>query len=225
MRRGPFDPRLLALAALMAALVFAMTLVRLFPTPPGGYIHLGDGGVNFAAFAFGPWVGGVVGGLGTALADITGGYGVWALASFIIHGLQGIAVGWLSSAIRRSWTAPPSAGPTSDIADETSGADETPGADDTPAADLEQGRSQPFVTGLRLHGPEIAGLIFAAIVGGIIVVVGYIPAGLIIAGEVAWAEVPWNIVQVLIGAVIGIPLFLLVRQAYPPLLRMGRRRW
>lgn len=218
MRRGPFDPRLLALAALMAALVFAMTLVRLFPTPPGGYIHLGDGGVNFAAFAFGPWVGGVVGGLGTALADITGGYGVWAVASFIIHGLQGIAVGWLSSAIRRAWTAPASAGPTSHTAGDT------PGADDAPAADIEQGRSQRFMTSLRLHGPEIAGLIFAATVGGIIVVVGYIPAGLIIAGEVAWAEVPWNIVQVLIGAVIGISLFLLVRQAYPPLLRMGRRR-
>jgi uncharacterized membrane protein len=213
MRRRPYDPRVLALAALMAALVFAMTLVRLFPTPPGGYIHLGDGGVNFAAFAFGPWVGGIVGGLGTALADVTGGYAYWALASFLIHGLQGIAVGWLSQAVRRGRTAPTSLGPTGER-----------GVTDPPAAVPDRGRTQRFVTGIRLHGPETARLIFAATVGGLIVVLGYIPAGLIIAGEVAWAEVPWNVVQVLIGALIGIPLFALVRQAYPPLLRMGSRR-
>lgn len=212
MRRGPFDPRLLALAALMAALVFAMTLVRLFPTPPGGYIHLGDGGINFAAFAFGPWVGGAVGGLGTCLADITGGYFQYAIFSFVIHGLQGIAVGWLSRPMRRAGRSPAGPRPTS----------EDPAAD-SPGPDLQGGSTQRLLTALRRQGPEIARLGLAATVGGVIVVLGYIPAGLIIAGQVAWAEVPWNIVQVVMGAVIGIPLFLLVRQAYPPLVRMGRR--
>jgi uncharacterized membrane protein len=213
MRRKPPNPVILAVTALMAALVFALTLVHLFPTPPGGYIHLGDGGVNFAAFAFGPWVGGVVGGLGTALADIAGGFGYWALASFIIHGLQGIAVGWLSQAVRRGRTLPAIPDPRSQS-----------GSDSTPTADLEGGRGQSLMTSLRLYGPDVARLVFAASVGGIIVVLGYIPAGLIIAGEVAWAEIPWNIVQVLIGALIGIPLFILVRQAYPPLVRLGSRR-
>ncbi len=213
MRSKPPNPVILAVTALMAALVFAMTLIHLFPTPPGGYIHLGDGGVNFAAFAFGPWVGGVVGGLGTALADVAGGFAYWALASFIIHGLQGIAVGWLSKAVRRGRTSPASL-------DKTSQGE----AADTPAPDPNRGLAQGFITSLRIYGPEVARLTLAASVGGIIVVLGYIPAGLIIAGEVAWAEIPWNIVQVLIGALIGIPLFVLVRQAYPPLVRMGSRR-
>lgn len=214
MRRGRLDPRLPALAALMAALVFAMTLVRLFPTPPGGYIHLGDGGVNFAAIAFGPWLGGVAGGLGTALADIAGGFGVWAVASFIIHGLQGVAVGWLSRVFLTAVEQRGRSGPASDDQ-----------ATNTGAADPEGRTTRRFLVGLGARGAEIAGLILAATVGGAIVVLGYIPAGLLIAGEVAWAEVPWNIVQVVMGAVIGIPLFLLVRQAYPPIVRMGRRRW
>jgi uncharacterized membrane protein len=87
----------IALTALMAALIFVLTAVPRIPVPAtGGYIHLGDVGVTFAACAFGPWVGMVAGGLGTALADLIG-FPQWAIFSLIVHGLQGLAVGWILS--------------------------------------------------------------------------------------------------------------------------------
>lgn len=172
MQSKRFDPRWLAITAVMAALVFALTYVKLLPTPDGGYIHPGDAGIYFSAFAFGPWVGAIVGGLGTALADAAGGYPQWAPFSFLIHGAQGLVVGWM---VRR-W-------------------------------------------------PTTWGMISATVVGGAIVVLGYLPVGMLLASPAqALTSVPWNIVQVAIGAVISLPLFLLVRRAYPPITRLGSPR-
>ena len=87
--------REIALTALMAALIFVLTAVPRIPVPAtGGYIHLGDTGVTFAAVAFGPWVGMIAGGLGTALADLMG-FPQWAIFSLVVHGVQGFAVGWI----------------------------------------------------------------------------------------------------------------------------------
>jgi uncharacterized membrane protein len=94
--RSP-NPRLLAAMVLMTAIVFVLTRVIQVPTPVIGYIHLGDLGVFFSAFAFGPLVGAVAGGLGTALADLTSPYAQWAVFSLLIHGAQGWAAGWLAS--------------------------------------------------------------------------------------------------------------------------------
>jgi len=77
----------------MTAVVFAATIAVRVPTPIVGYIHLGDAPIFFTAFAFGPWIGALAGGLGTALADIAGGYTEWALTSFLVHGLEGLLVG------------------------------------------------------------------------------------------------------------------------------------
>jgi uncharacterized membrane protein len=96
MSRRAFDPRILAMTAVMTAIVFVLTRVIQVPTPVVGYIHLGDVGIFFASFAFGPWVGAVAGGLGTALADLTSPYAQWAIFSLLIHGLQGWVAGWLS---------------------------------------------------------------------------------------------------------------------------------
>jgi uncharacterized membrane protein len=95
MVRKSFDPRIVAATAVMTAVVFILTRVIQVPTPVVGYIHLGDVGVFFSAFAFGPWVGAVAGGLGTALADLTSPYAQWAVFSLLIHGAQGWAAGWL----------------------------------------------------------------------------------------------------------------------------------
>ena len=172
MQRKRFDPRMLAVTAVMAAVVFALTYIKLLPTPDGGYIHPGDAGIYFSAFAFGPWVGAIVGGLGTGLADVAGGYPQWAPFSFLIHGAQGLVVGWMY----RRW-------------------------------------------------PTTWGMISATVVGGVIVVVGYLPAGMLLASPAqALTSVPWNIVQVAIGGLISVPLFLLVRRAYPPITRLGRPR-
>ena len=64
-----------------------------------------------------------------------------------------------------------------------------------------------------------------AIIGGVIVVVGYLLAGMILSGvAAALADVPLNIIQVTVGAIVAVPLFLAVRRAYPPIMRLGRPR-
>ncbi len=89
----PIDIRRITLTALMAALIFVLTTLPRVPVPAtGGYVHLGDAGVTFAASAFGPWVAMAAGGLGTAMADLLG-FPQWAIFSLIVHGLQGLAIG------------------------------------------------------------------------------------------------------------------------------------
>jgi uncharacterized membrane protein len=88
------NPRKLSIVAIMIALVVALTR-PIIPTPIG-YTHLGDSAVYFATFAFGPWVGLLAGGLGTAIADVlTGEYAFFAPLSLIVHGLQGLVAGWV----------------------------------------------------------------------------------------------------------------------------------
>ncbi|MGC9335852.1 MAG: ECF transporter S component [Anaerolineae bacterium] len=91
----PVDIRRITLTALMAALIFVLTTVPRVPVPAtGGYVHLGDAGVAFAAVAFGPWVAMASGGLGTALADLVG-FPQWAIFSLLVHGIQGLLMGLL----------------------------------------------------------------------------------------------------------------------------------
>lgn len=90
------NPRTLALTGVMTAVIFVMTSIIKIPTgAAGGYIHFGDAGVLFTGFAFGPVVGMVASGLGTALADMAGGYAQWWIYSLIIHGLMGLTAGYL----------------------------------------------------------------------------------------------------------------------------------
>lgn len=172
MTKKPINPRSLALTAIMAAIVFVLTRMVQVPTPAKGYIHLGDAGVFFSAFAFGPWIGAIAGGLGTGLADLTSGYPQWAVFSFLIHGLQGWITGW---------------------------------------------------TAERWSG--VRGLVLSTVVGGLVVLVGYLGAGMLLSGVgAALSEVPLNAIQVAAGAIVGVPLFAAVRQAYPPIMRLGRQR-
>jgi uncharacterized membrane protein len=93
--------RRITLTALMAALIFVLTTLPRIPVPAtGGYVHLGDAGVTFAAVAFGPWVGMAAGGLGTAMADLLG-FPQWAVFSLIVHGIQGLLIGLV---VRRGLT-------------------------------------------------------------------------------------------------------------------------
>jgi uncharacterized membrane protein len=170
MNRKALNPRTLAITAIMTAIVFVLTRLVQIPTTARGYIHLGDAGIFFGALAFGPWVGAVAGGLGTALADVTSGYPQWAIFSFLIHGAQGWIAGWLS----RKWTG-------------------------------------------------WAGVIAAAVTGSLVVVVGYLGAGILLSGVgAAVGEVFFNLLQVAAGAVLGVALFAAVRRAYPPLMHMVR---
>lgn len=88
------NPSQLAILAIMIALVIVLTR-PIVPTPVG-YTHLGDTAIYFAAFAFGPLVGAIAGGVGTAIADLlTGAYASFAPLSLLVHGLQGFLAGYL----------------------------------------------------------------------------------------------------------------------------------
>jgi uncharacterized membrane protein len=94
--RTTLDPRTISLVAILTAVTLVFTLaVRIPFAPTRGYFTLADVGVYFAGFAFGPFIGFVVGGLGTGLADVLGGYAHFAIWSFLIHGCQGLVAGLL----------------------------------------------------------------------------------------------------------------------------------
>lgn len=91
-----WTPTRIVLTAVLVAFVTVLTYaVRVPIAPTRGYIHLGDVGVFFAAFTFGPAVGFLAGGLGTGLADVLGGYAQWAIPSFVIHGAQALVAGYI----------------------------------------------------------------------------------------------------------------------------------
>lgn len=83
------------LIAIMTAVTNVLTMFVKIPTPTRGYLNLSDTMIFFSSYAFGPWVGGIVGGLGPALSDLISGYPQWAIFTFIIDGLQAVLVGLL----------------------------------------------------------------------------------------------------------------------------------
>ncbi len=64
---------LVVLAAALAALACAATMVVQIPSPTGGYLNLGDAVVLLGAYLLGPAWGALAGGIGPALADLLAG--------------------------------------------------------------------------------------------------------------------------------------------------------
>lgn len=166
-------PAMIALIALLIALTTVFTLLVRIPTPARGYINLSDVAVTFSSLLFGPWVGAIAGGVGTALADLLGGFPFFAPLSLVAHGLEGFLIGYLGWR-RRS----------------------------------------------------VAALLLAWLVGTAAMVACYfVGEGLFYTGwPPALAELPLNVLQGVAGAVVGIPLAMAVRRAYPAVEQLGRRR-
>jgi len=84
----------IVLAGVMIALVAVFTLTIRVPFAlTRGYFNFCDVGVFLAGFAFGPWIGLIAGGLGGALADLVGGYPMYAPLTLLAHGLEGFVAG------------------------------------------------------------------------------------------------------------------------------------
>lgn len=162
---------LVAITAVMIALTTVFTIAIRIPIPATqGYINFSDVAVFFVSYAFGPWVGLIAGGIGTALADITGGYAQFAALTFLAHGLEGLLAGWASR----------------------------------------NGKLSGMLSGWALGTVAMAGAYF---LGEGLILTGWGPA---------LAELPFNIVQCAVGALVGIPLVMAVRKAYPPIARLGQ---
>ena len=84
----------LVIAALMASMACVATMVIKIPIlATGGYINLGDSIVLLSGVVLGPLYGGLAAGLGSALADLLGGYVDFAPATFIIKALMAVVTG------------------------------------------------------------------------------------------------------------------------------------
>lgn len=84
---------LIPLIAIMTAVTTVCTMLVKIPTFGRGYLNLSDTMIYFSSYAFGPWVGGIIGGLGPALSDLISGYPQWAIFTLVIDGIQAIIVG------------------------------------------------------------------------------------------------------------------------------------
>ena len=90
----------IALLAIMTALATIMTYVIRIPYPgTGGYFNFGDAMVMLGGLLLGPVGGFFVGGVGSAIADIIG-FPLFAPITLVVKGLEGMAVGYLSSRVR-----------------------------------------------------------------------------------------------------------------------------
>ncbi len=107
----------------------------------------------------------------------------------------------------------------------------------TAAADVTSGYPQWAIFSLVVHGlqgyvvgiivrheTEILTLLLATFASLLIVVVGYFFAGVVLMGiAAAVLEVVPNAIQAVSGGVIGIPLYIAVARAYPPLVNYTHR--
>jgi uncharacterized membrane protein len=91
-----FGTREVAASAVMAALVAAATMLIQVPIPATqGFFNVGDAMVLVAAITFGPVVGAIAGGIGSALADFLGGWYIWVPFTLVIKGIEGLLAGYI----------------------------------------------------------------------------------------------------------------------------------
>jgi uncharacterized membrane protein len=109
MSRKPDPVVITAITALMTGLVLAVTFVVSIPISAVGQVF--DGGdimIFIAAWTFGPIVGGIAGGVGSAASDaLMPGTAGFAPFTLVIKGFEGFAAGYLArrfpSKLRISW--------------------------------------------------------------------------------------------------------------------------
>ena len=73
----------ITLTAVMAAFVFIATFIPKIPIPLG-YAHLGDAAIFLIVFVCGRKIGILSGVVGSALADLLGGFPIWILPTIFI---------------------------------------------------------------------------------------------------------------------------------------------
>ena len=90
----------MVLAAMLAALVTAATMVVRIPSPTNGYVNLGDCFVLLAGWLLGPWYGAAAAGIGSMLTDLLSGYVYYAPVSLLVKGLDAFVAAKIYAAMR-----------------------------------------------------------------------------------------------------------------------------
>ncbi len=176
------------LVILLAGATAALTVVVRVPIPgTGGYFNFGDIAVVFCGLFLGKKFGALAGGLGSALADVIGGFFIFAPITLIAKGLEGFIAGIISE--KRFARLPL----------------------DTVFSPAEEKKSRKQI---RINLVTIALLFFAGFTMVTVYFVSelFIPGGGLGA---AVSEVPFNIIQAVSGAVGGYFVFIAVIKALP----------
>lgn len=98
-----FKLKKIVTAALFAALACVATMSIRIPTPgTSGYIHPGDAIVILSGVILGPVWGLLAAGIGSAMADLIGGYFLYVPITFVIKGAVAFAAGMLYRKIGRT---------------------------------------------------------------------------------------------------------------------------
>jgi len=91
------SPKTVAVYGVLIALTAAVTYSSAAPfSPTKGYFNLGDSMVFFSALAFGWRAGAICGGVGSALADILLGFGIFAPLTLAAKGTEGFVAGGIA---------------------------------------------------------------------------------------------------------------------------------
>jgi len=94
----PFNSLSLSMIAIFGAFTCVVTMVIAFPIPAtNGFINIGDAVVMITGLMFGPIIAGIAGGIGSSLADLFLGFGIYAPATLVIKGLEGFFVGLIAN--------------------------------------------------------------------------------------------------------------------------------
>ena len=98
-----YNLKKIVLAALFAAFACVATMSIRIPTPgTGGYIHPGDAVVILSGIILGPHWGLLAAGIGSALADLLGGYFIYVPITFVIKGVVAFAAGLIYQKIGKT---------------------------------------------------------------------------------------------------------------------------
>ena len=236
---SPFE---LAVAAVFTALVCVVTIIfSIYVPETRGFFNIGESMVFLSAILFGSFVGAFAGGIGSMLADLLLGYPHYAPATLIIKACEGAIVGTLKkrnpkfssklnwkfftlilgvvAGFLLGWVG------TACFSGE---AELTLGTGSfmlyVPAEFwLLLGVITAFsiaVLGL-LTDPEFGWTVFSVITGGFIMVLGYFLYQQFFIGPlfnievVAIVEIPVNIGQMIVGAIIALPIAKIIWRALP----------
>lgn len=97
-----FTAKRIAFLSVFTAAVLVMTMFVKFPNPLMGYTNLGDAFIFLAAMCFGPVFAMISGGIGSALADVILGFGIYAPFTLVVKGLEGFLAGILLRAFLKT---------------------------------------------------------------------------------------------------------------------------
>jgi uncharacterized membrane protein len=226
-----------AFTAVMTALVTLATMIIQIPIPATkGLFNLGDSMVYVSALLFGPYVGAFAGGVGSMLSDVLTGYVIYAPATLIIKGVEGFVVGILSQRFRQGTlrgkgrqvfvlTGLVTATYVLLVLVDLLGITYFTGSGSIPSWVTELVEDPTIWVVFSLLMALVIGfvavyvvyrsdvIVLFILVGGAFMVSGYFLYELLIIGIAAIVEVPINVLQVLSGIVIALPINRGVRQA------------